>query len=38
MGRLKIDHVSKVFTDRPGEVQVVLEDVTNMIDLKPSHL
>ena len=27
MGRLKIDHVSKVFTDRPGEVQVVLEDV-----------
>ena len=27
MVRLKVDHVSKIFTDRPGEVQVVLEDV-----------
>lgn len=27
MVRLKVDHVSKIFTDRPGETQVVLEDV-----------
>ena len=27
MVRLKVDHVSKVFTDRPGEHQVVLEKV-----------
>ena len=27
MVRLKVDHVSKIFTDRPGETQVVLDDV-----------
>ena len=27
MVRLKVDHVSKIFQDRPGETQVVLEDV-----------
>ena len=27
MVRLKVDNVSKIFTDRPGEVQVVLENV-----------
>ncbi|MCF0151116.1 MAG: ABC transporter ATP-binding protein [Firmicutes bacterium] len=28
MARLSIEHVSKVFSDRPGEVQVVLNDVS----------
>ena len=27
MVRLKVDHVSKIFTDRPGETQVALDDV-----------
>ena len=27
MVRLKVDNVSKIFTDRPGETQVVLENV-----------
>ena len=28
MASLKVDHVGKIFTDRPGETQVVLEDVS----------
>ena len=32
MVRLKVDHVSKIFSDRPGETQVVLEDVNFEIE------
>ena len=32
MVRLKVDHVSKIFTDRPGETQVVLDDVNFEIE------
>ena len=32
MVRLKVNHVSKIFTDRPGENQVVLEDVNFEIE------